>query len=710
MKKLLFLIPAMILLVLNIAFATQQQQQDLYESAILIWFPSVNLTTDNSSTPHYGTSIVNDPEYTDSAFSPIGDAAAYYKGDNGHYTRFEQGADEAPHYLNSTINQSLCVLTNFTTSGNPEYIFSTGKDGVDERWRIGMDATNLRNYFITDTGSITVDVALTTQGFNVNTNWTMLCFTIEVIGNTVNVSTFINSTNEGSGKNTNGYSGGMDDDLYIGARSLDLTNGFKGGLNALYYFNKTLTQSDITLLFNNGDFFELLNVTIFLSWAFPTESPSYFTNNSIIVSLDITSDFRNRTEFRLYDTTHQLVDSVNVTDLGTGNYFYNHTFDTSTFTQGMFYVNATHYGTKDHSLDSTTLEFTISYFNLTFFDEITESIMTDKVELEVVGDKFAQNYTTENGKIGAIGWGLEEYRLSYTSDKYRLREYYFTLTNITNASLDLYMLSTDNGTDVTFTVQDTSGNELDDATIYLKKYYVSTNSYRTVAMARTNEEGGALIDVDFNDAFYQILVTYGTHSLQTIGARIISTTRFLTIDLIPSPFGISDAIDGVTTSLSFNNVTQTFSYTFVDTNGIPRIATLEVWKTSPTTSSNVCTATDTSVSGTLLCTVNTTDVTGTYTAKGYISINPKLLTDTYQVFTGIVKEFRLKFGTQGIFLTILLSGVLAGLGAVVSPAVGIIMFMVGIAIASFMGMSLISMVFLGFLILATAIIIFRMKR
>ena len=446
-----------------------------------------------------------------------------------------------------------------------------------------------------------------------------------------------------------------------------------------------------------------------VDWFIPTTTTAYFINNTISVILNVTSDYRNETRFKLYNSTKELIDTFNTSNNGSGSYLYNATFTGLTATT--YYLNATHYNLANGSTNSTTLTFSTSIFNITFHDEILDTkIIGERITINVVGDDYAQNYSTNTSNVGVVGWSLGSYRLTYDSDKYGKRTYYHSLLNSTNSSLTLYLLSDGNGTDVTFTVQDNSGNSLQNATIRLKRYYVSTNSYRIIAMSRTNEEGKTLIDVDFNDAYYEILVTYKEFSLRTIGARIISLTRILTLNLIPSPFDITDAIAGVTTSLAFNNVTQTFSYVFTDMNGISRIGTLEVYKSTVTTSELVCTSTDTTSSGTLLCVVNTTNIPGTYTAKGFISVNPKLLTNTLQIFTGTVTKFKAIWGSQGIFFTILIAGTLGGLGAAISPAVGIIMFLVGITIASFLGMSIISMVFLAFLILAAAIIIFKMKR
>ena len=183
------------------------------------------------------------------------------------------------------------------------------------------------------------------------------------------------------------------------------------------------------------------------------------------------------------------------------------------------------------------------------------------------------------------------------------------------------------------------------------------------------------------------------------------------MNLFADVFETIDAIAGITTSISFNNVTETFSYSFTDLGGVSRTGVLDVIKVSPASSSNVCTTTSTSASATLLCQYNTTEDTGTYVAKGFIiESGYKILTATKEVSTGIASEFKGVWGTQGIFFTILVAGALGGLGSIVSPAVGITMFMVGIVVASFMGMSPITMVTLVFFLILMVVIIFRMKR
>ena len=355
----------------------------------------------------------------------------------------------------------------------------------------------------------------------------------------------------------------------------------------------------------------------------------------------------------------------------------------------------------------------LNSINFSIFDEITEElILGNDTTIDLISDSLAINDSpVDNGRLYIQDLIPGEYRITYDHPVYTKRDFYVNIINGTNQSVDLYLLSIGNGTDVTFTVQDNSGNKLNNATIRLKRYYLSTNSYRTVAMSRTNEEGNTQIDVDFNDAFYETLTTFKAFSLRTIGAKIISTTRILTLQLTADPFELIDGTDDLTTSLTFNNNTQTFSYVFTQLGGLNTKGTLDVIFITPTSSSLVCTSTDTTSSGTLICQVNTTNATGTYTAKGYVTVgNKNVLTNTVNIITGITAQLRDIVGEQGFFFAILISGTLAGLGALVSPAVAMVMFLVGIFISNFLGFSVIAASGLGLLIIITMVVIWRMRK
>jgi len=439
----------------------------------------------------------------------------------------------------------------------------------------------------------------------------------------------------------------------------------------------------------------------------------------INVSISIFSVINNTflKNFTIFLTGVNTTFSENLTDNNEGNVTYSLTNNTYDIT-----IEAPNHAVK---VASFAVKNNDTYPNLTFsllglnsvnfsiFDEITEEfILGNDTTISLISDDFVVNDTAaENGRLYFQDLIEGDYRIEYNHPKYTKRDFYISVLNGTNQSVDLYLLSTGNGTAVTFTVQDNTGNKIFNATIRLKRYYVSSNSYRTVAMSRTNEEGKSELDVDFNDAFYETLTTFKEFSLRTLGAKIISTTRILTLELFADAFSKIDGINDITTSLTFNNASQTFSYVFTNNKGMSTTGIVEVAFTTPDSNTIVCTSTDTSASATLLCQVNTTNATGTYTARGYVVVgNKNVLTRTVSVITGITNKLKNIVGKQGFFFAILISGTLAGLGSLVSPAVAVMMFLVGIFISNFLGFSIIAASGLGFLIIIVMIMVWRMRK
>ena len=446
-----------------------------------------------------------------------------------------------------------------------------------------------------------------------------------------------------------------------------------------------------------------------------------FYDINVSISVDSTINNTFLKNFTISLTGNNTNFSEELTDQNTGNVTFslgNNTYDIIIDAPDHALFFASFFIGSNDTFPNLTFSLSgANSINFSIFDEITEDlILGNETTIDLISETLALtviiNATAEgDGTLYVQDLIPGEYRITYDNPKYTKRDFYINVENSTNQSVDLYLLSIGNGTDVTFTVQDNSGNKLTNATIRLKRYYLSTNSYRTVAMSRTNEEGNTQIDVDFNDAFYETLTTFEGFSLRTIGAKIISTTRILTLQLTADPFSLIDGTDDITTTLSFNNITQTFSYVFTQLSGISTTGFLEVTFVKPTGSSLVCEATDTTSSGTLLCQVNTTNSTGTYTASGSVLIgNKKTQTNTLSEITGIVSKLADIIGEQGFFFAILISGSLAGLGSLVSPAIAVIMFLVGIFISNFLGFSIIAATWLGLFILITMAIVWKAKK
>ncbi len=341
--------------------------------------------------------------------------------------------------------------------------------------------------------------------------------------------------------------------------------------------------------------------------------------------------------------------------------------------------------------------------NFSIFDEYTNELLIRNVSVFMIGNNYAVNKSTEKGFVKFNGLTAQDYRVKYSTSGYIDRDYYLSITDGTKDNVKLYLLSTGNSTDVIFTINDESGNPLENAEIQLKKYYIDSNAYVIVAMARTDFEGKAVLDVDFNDAYYEVFATFDSFSVNTVGSKIFATAITITIDTLTDPFAGIDAINRVTSNISFNNLTQTFSFFFSDNDGIVRTGIIEVLRGSEV----VCNNTITSASATLLCQYNTTNSTSRILAVGYIdgSKVPISITEVVSRFQRQAKDL---FLSSGLFYTILFAGSVAGLG-IFSIAVSVILFIVGLGGMIFMGISLVNTTVYILIVIMGMLVVWRVK-
>jgi hypothetical protein len=154
-------------------------------------------------------------------------------------------------------------------------------------------------------------------------------------------------------------------------------------------------------------------------------------------------------------------------------------------------------------------------------------------------------------------------------------------------------------------------------------------------------------------------------------------------------------------SLTFNNATSTWSYSYVSTSGTFSYARLYVYQSNPTTGkTTICNTTSVSNAATLTCNVSAYD--GQVYAEAYVSRSPEVLVWAESIIQSIAKTI---FGLEGLFWAFFIMMVLAIAGALVAGPVGAMAFTVAcfvflpmIGIASFGAVALWGTIILGVLI------------
>lgn len=204
-------------------------------------------------------------------------------------------------------------------------------------------------------------------------------------------------------------------------------------------------------------------------------------------------------------------------------------------------------------------------FNLTFYDEITETKINETITLEVITDNSAQNYTVTNGTGNFSLLVPGDYTLRYRSTNYQERDYYVTLYNGTFNNLDLYMIDINTSSQVIVTVEDTAGDTIEEATVKLLRYFVSCNCYKTVEMAKTGFNGESGFWVQAVEGFYKWVVEYqGNTEITTGFENILTNTRAFTINTGDNYLETFVGINSVTSSVTLNRGTGSLTFAFND--------------------------------------------------------------------------------------------------------------------------------------------------
>jgi|3_EtaG_2_1085321.scaffolds.fasta_scaffold00988_17 hypothetical protein len=487
--------------------------------------------------------------------------------------------------------------------------------------------------------------------------------------------------------------------LYLRAQNYNIT-GNKTLAASMLNYGFLNTTSNITINAKDS-----VNIELEFYSNILTINATSIINNNKILNFDINTVGIDVTFNNIQSTT---TGQIQLNLMG-GNY--NLSFGGVNYSNTYKVINI---NSSDIRPNFTFTPYVYNSVNISIFDEIlgraTNFFNSKIVNIELVSDIFSQNYTTTTGTFYADLLSPSDYKITYSSADYGKRDYYFNLENKTHNDIELYLLSNTNSTDVTFTIVDNTGAAIENATINLKRYYVDTNSYRTVAMARTNVEGQGVIDTHFNNAFYQILAEKGSFFTNTIGAKIFTNTLAITIATTPDIFEDLDIVNNVLTNLTFNNNTGVFSYVFNHLAGTNVKGRLLVQRTESGKTETICDNSDISSGATVLCPATIVGDKEYYKATGFIDTltgNTEYITDVLD-FDNWADTVLSTFKSSGVFLSIIFAGTIASLG-LASPGISIAMFLVGLLGIVFFGFAPLSITIYISIAIIGGIIIYRLK-
>ena len=293
------------------------------------------------------------------------------------------------------------------------------------------------------------------------------------------------------------------------------------------------------------------------------------------------------------------------------------------------------------------------------------------------------------------------------------RNYYFDNASIAlndSQNVSLYGLRKNYATSFILKVQDQELSSVEDAYVHIQRYYPEDGLYRTVQIARTDENGKSVGLYETEDIDYRHIIWYdGNVALETPRGKIFPeetpyTLTFTIGDPIDYPWSSYGDDPDISTSMSFNSTTNITTFSWIDSTGKSIFGRLVVIERQMSSIEQVvCNKSISFSSGSLTC--NVTGYDGPFIAKGYVRKNPILLKEVLNFLTQKAKDV---FGNTGLimgwFIILTIS-----LAFIWNPTAMIIAFNFATLFVSLVGLVSFSPVYLFAMIAISIIIIVVMK-
>jgi len=303
--------------------------------------------------------------------------------------------------------------------------------------------------------------------------------------------------------------------------------------------------------------------------------------------------------------------------------------------------------------------------------------------------------------------------IQYYKPGYMDRTYYL-YTNISNATsgVSLYLLNISLGDMVIIYVEDENGNKVQDAIVKVQRYYVGSNSYKTVAQVKTDFEGKGVTFLRVNEIYYRFIIEKNYVVLSETRPTIITCTAggcppySLTLSVSEQVPALYFKYAGkIAYYCTINEETNILRCTVDDTSQLMQKARLVVEEKGALKFDVICDNVCESSACTLTCDLgNRTNKVYRYTLYAYFSEPPRVLEQSLLDY----KVAIMFWGMQGLILAFILTGTLFFVG-IWNPVVAMILAFFGILLGYLLGMVPVSISSLIGLGIAIAILIYKMR-
>lgn len=319
------------------------------------------------------------------------------------------------------------------------------------------------------------------------------------------------------------------------------------------------------------------------------------------------------------------------------------------------------------------------------FDEETGQLINyENVSVEFISDDFATANTTSTGALIVEPLISGDYRVRYSSPSYLERLYFTTLISGGTATIDVYLLNKTHSNNITAVVLDEKGDPVEDVYVKMLRYYLSCNCYKTVEVGQTNFNGEAPLRAQYNDEFYKFILEYNDAVyLQTNPFKITSETLTFYISLENlDPTSTLRSFQNLYYTLTFNNDTNSFKYTFSDPNNLMVQGCLNIYLQKVSSDTLINSTCVNSTGASILIGVDEINDT-TYRAEatalfGDDNIIVDILTHSFRSTSDV-------FGVIGVFLSIFLLIIITFIG-LWNKTVSIVLLLLGLVLIAGFGL------------------------
>lgn len=302
--------------------------------------------------------------------------------------------------------------------------------------------------------------------------------------------------------------------------------------------------------------------------------------------------------------------------------------------------------------------------------------------------------------------------MNYYSGAHSSRYHYLINTSVSSTPQNvlLFLLQSSEATITNFIVVDSTGSRVPNVIVLARREDLGAGSFKSIAMASTDDQGETAIPLEFNDVRYDFqVINVTTGEIIKTSSPIILTTENVpvTLNIGVSIFDYWERVGYVIYNSSFTNVSTVYNFTInaLDTSGLTTGIQLECYRLGVLGNNKTYSQTVSSTSASLTCEL------GNVTNNRYMMTTTILFSDGANVqfqesFDGTVP---FNYSTDGVIAGVFMLIALAT-GFAVSPVASLMALIGGLVIILQMGFTLLDTDTIMILIMSLFIVLWLVRR